>query len=236
MTRIYNALQRYQQDMDGVSRIGVVHRLITTTLPRDKLVALYGSIEQMLPVDAPRIVQFASSTSGEGVTTVARDLAVTVASVTGKRVLLITVVRPRALQIAPEAPEGLEATIAGTAAAGDVIDAVPGLPLFETTLSSIGGAGKHFFDAPALAKALRSALALVDLVIIDTPPLLTDFAGAALARYCGGTLLVIEAERTRGPKAEEARRIVEAHGGRVIGVVLNKRRWHIPQFIYRRLQ
>jgi len=237
MTRIYNALLRYQQQLgETPNSDGIVHRLITTTLPRETLVSLYGSIEQMLPADAPRIVQIASASAGEGASTVARDLAATVASVVGRRVLLITVVRPRVAHAVPAARRGLEAVIGGTATESDVIDAVPGLPLFETTLTSIGTAGKHLFDATSLERALRSALSLVDLVLIDSPPLLTDFAGTVLARYCGGTVLVVEAERTRAPKVEEARRLVEAHGGRVIGAVLNKRRLHIPRLIYKWMQ
>jgi hypothetical protein len=46
---------------------------------------------------------------------------------------------------------------------------------------------------------------------------------------------VVEAERTRAPIVEQARRAVEANGGRLLGVVMNKRRYHIPRAIYRRL-
>lgn len=213
---------------------GQVSRLITTTLPRDSLIALYGSIEQRLSPDTPRIVQVTSATKGEGTSTVARDLAVTIADAVRKRVLLISVIRPGVNDFAAATPMGLEAVMTGSADQGDVIEAVPGLPLFETTLSAVGNG--HLFDAPAMDRALRSALGLVDLVILDTPPVLNGFVAAALARHCGGTVLVVEAERVRAPKVEEARRTIEAHGGRVIGAVMNKRRWHIPELVYRRLQ
>jgi Mrp family chromosome partitioning ATPase len=238
MTRIYNALQRYQERLDKVSIASTVRRLIATRLPRDTLVMLYSAIEQRLAPDAPRIVQIASATEGEGASTIARDLAVTVADVIGRRVLLINVIGkelPQIAHIPSMTPVGLEAVIGGIADEQDVIEAVPGLPLYETTLNLVGASGKHLFDVPALERVLRSALAKVDLVVIDAPPLLRDFAGLALARHCGGTVLVIEAEKVRAPKVVEARRLVEAHGGRVIGAVLNKRRWHIPRFVYRHL-
>lgn len=220
----------------GAGISGAVSRLITTTLPRENLIALYGSIEQRLTPDTPRIVQVTSATKGEGTTTVARDLAVTVAEVVRKRVLLISVIRPGMHDFAAATPVGLEAVMTGSANQGDVIEAVPGLPLFETTLSAVGAGNGHLFDAPAMDRALRSALAIVDLVIVDTPPVLNGFVAAALARHCGGTVLVVEAERVRAPKVDEARRTIEAHGGRVIGAVMNKRRWHIPELVYRRLQ
>lgn len=222
--------------MPGPSTPGAVGRLITTTLPRENLIALYGSIEQRLSPDTPRIVQVTSATKGEGTSTVARDLAVTIADALRKRVLLISVMRPGLDNFAAATPVGLEAVMTGSVDQGDVIEAVPGLPLFETSLNAVGASNGHLFDAPAMDRALRSALALVDLVVIDTPPVLNGFVAAALARHCGGTVLVVEAERVRAPKVEEARRTIEAHGGRVIGAVMNKRRWHIPEFVYRRLQ
>ena len=222
--------------LSGAGRPGTVSRLITTTLPRENLIALYGSIEQRLSPDTPRIVQVTSATKGEGTTTVARDLAVTVADAIRRRVLLVSVARPGVDNFAAATPIGLEAVMTGSADQGDVIEAVPGLPLFETSLNAVGAGNGHLFDAPAMDRALRSALALVDLVVVDTPPVLNGFVAAALARHCGGTVLVVEAERVRAPKVEEARRTIEAHGGRVIGVVMNKRRWHIPELVYRRLQ
>jgi Mrp family chromosome partitioning ATPase len=220
----------------AASAPGTVSRLITTTLPRENLLALYGSIQQRLTHDTPRIVQFTSATKGEGTSTVARDFAVTVADAVRKRVLLISVLRPGVDNFAGATPVGLEAVMTGSADQGDVIEGVPGLPLFETTLNAVGAANGHLFDAPAMDRALRSALALVDLVVIDTPPVLNGFVAPALARHCGGTVLVVEAERVRAPKVEEARRTIEAHGGHVIGAVMNKRRWHIPELVYRRLQ
>jgi protein-tyrosine kinase len=227
---------RPRASMPGAGVAGKVSRLITTTLPRENLLSLYGAIEQRLSPDAPRIVQVTSATKGEGTTTVARDLAVTIADTVRKRVLLISVMRPGVDNFAAAAPVGLEAVMTGTANQGDVIEAVPGLPLFETTLNIVGIGNGHLFDAPAMDRALRSALSLVDFVILDTPPVLNGFIAPALARHAGGTVLVVEAERVRAPKVQEARRTIEAHGGRIIGAVMNKRRWHIPEIIYRRLQ
>jgi Mrp family chromosome partitioning ATPase len=44
--------------------------------------------------------------------------------------------------------------------------------------------------------------------------------------------MVVEAERTRSPIVDQARRSIESNGGRMLGVVLNKRRFHIPRFLY----
>jgi Mrp family chromosome partitioning ATPase len=46
---------------------------------------------------------------------------------------------------------------------------------------------------------------------------------------------VLEAEKTRWPVAENTKQMIEKNGGKVLGVVLNKRQFYIPDFIYRRL-
>jgi hypothetical protein len=60
-------------------------------------------------------------------------------------------------------------------------------------------------------------------------------AAIALSRKVSGVLLVVEAEKTRAPLIEQARRVIETGGGRVLGVILNKRKHHIPGWIYRLL-
>ena len=50
-----------------------------------------------------------------------------------------------------------------------------------------------------------------------------------------GVVLVLEAEKTRWQVADKARESIENHGGKVLGVVLNKRRYYIPDFIYSRI-
>jgi len=48
-------------------------------------------------------------------------------------------------------------------------------------------------------------------------------------------VLVLAAEETRWPVAERVKDNIERSGGRVLGIALNKRRYHIPAFVYQRL-
>lgn len=236
MTRIYDALQRREQDT--VAKAGAdrpMPRVLSTRLPRNALVSLYNSIEARLEPDAPRIIEIVSATHGEGTTTVARDLAVTVAEGIGKRVVLLTVVRSRSPRPAAGVSAGLEAVLRGEATVDQIVDFVAGTSLYEINLSADDDSRRYLFNLVALDAALRSLLAMADLVIIDAPPVLADVAAVALARPAGGVILVVEAERTRAPIVEEARRTLESHGGKLLGVVMNKRQFYIPAAIYRRL-
>jgi protein-tyrosine kinase len=90
-------------------------------------------------------------------------------------------------------------------------------------------------DAGAQKSIMRSLTSQFDLVIVDLPPVSESTLAQSLTRGLDGVVLVVEAERTRAHALRAARRSIESSGGNIVGVVLNKRRLHIPQFIYRRL-
>jgi Mrp family chromosome partitioning ATPase len=48
-------------------------------------------------------------------------------------------------------------------------------------------------------------------------------------------ILVVESGKTRRQVALTAKRKLEGAGGKILGVVLNKRRYYIPEFVYKRL-
>ena len=50
-----------------------------------------------------------------------------------------------------------------------------------------------------------------------------------------GVVLVVEAEKTRWPVALNVKEKTEQGGGRVLGVVFNKRKYYIPEWLYRRI-
>ena len=72
-----------------------------------------------------------------------------------------------------------------------------------------------------------------NLVVVDCPPVLTGHHAASLASVADGTLLVVEAERTRAADVNRTRETLEQLGATILGVVLNKRRQRIPKFLGR---
>jgi Mrp family chromosome partitioning ATPase len=72
-------------------------------------------------------------------------------------------------------------------------------------------------------------------VILDLPPVSESVVGPALAKAVDGVVLVVEAERTRSQSVRATHKTLQMYGGNVLGVVLNKRRFHIPEVVYRRL-
>ena len=96
-------------------------------------------------------------------------------------------------------------------------------------------------DCPRLA-SLDGFQTLIDdlrkdftYILIDAPPL-NEYAEASLfGRMADGLVLVLEAHDTRRESAQKAKEMLDAAGVPVLGAVLNKRTYPIPESLYRRL-
>jgi Mrp family chromosome partitioning ATPase len=74
-----------------------------------------------------------------------------------------------------------------------------------------------------------------DWVMFDAPHINSYDDSIALAARVDGVIMVVEAEKTRWEVAEHAKQRVENSNGKILGVILNKRQSHIPDWLYKRL-
>jgi Mrp family chromosome partitioning ATPase len=74
-----------------------------------------------------------------------------------------------------------------------------------------------------------------DHVVVDAPPLTHYPDAIALARAADGFVLVLEANSTRREAAMRISENLHAAQVRVLGAVLNKRDFPIPDALYRKL-
>jgi len=72
-------------------------------------------------------------------------------------------------------------------------------------------------------------------VVVDMPAMKKARSSARLASLCDAVVLVIEAERLRWEVLLEAKAQLLKWNANTIGVVLNKRRFPIPEWLYRTL-
>jgi len=73
------------------------------------------------------------------------------------------------------------------------------------------------------------------VILIDAPPLDAYTDAALLGRMGDGVVMVLEANNTRREAAQRGKETLDAAGVRVLGAVLNKRTFPVPEFLYRRL-
>jgi Mrp family chromosome partitioning ATPase len=82
---------------------------------------------------------------------------------------------------------------------------------------------------------MRAARKHFELIILGGDNMLNGGASTVFSDLVDGTILVMEAEKTRAPVAKKLKQTVEDGGGKVIGAILNRRKHHIPDWIYKAL-
>jgi Mrp family chromosome partitioning ATPase len=73
-------------------------------------------------------------------------------------------------------------------------------------------------------------------ILIDCPSLREAEHAVILAPLVDGVVLVVEANRTQKDQFLYAERTIENAGGRILGHVLNKRSYVIPEWLHRRME
>ncbi|NKN33892.1 tyrosine-protein kinase family protein [Marichromatium bheemlicum] len=209
---------------------------LARTLNRNAVASSLIRLRQQPPLDSLLV---SSCNDGAGKTTVALQLAYAGVHDIGLRILLIDA-NPTNPQLArlfdtDEGP-GLCEFFAGQAEPDEVIrpTQTPGLDL--VTL------GLHQRDMlvrqdpqrlRARLDALRNASTeRYDLLLVDGPSSLGDQDLAIGATAFDGVVLVIESERTRWEVMQYAQDRLQSAGARLLGAVLNKRKYYIPRGLY----
>ena len=91
------------------------------------------------------------------------------------------------------------------------------------------------FASDQMKKLVTDLLSTYDYVLFDTPPVLVYPEATVLSSRTDGVVLVAQAVRTKKEVVKKALEALEKAGGRVLGVVLNKNKHFIPEFIYKRV-
>ncbi|MCX8011707.1 MAG: hypothetical protein N3A64_00935, partial [Desulfobacterota bacterium] len=72
-------------------------------------------------------------------------------------------------------------------------------------------------------------------ILIDTPAVWEENYVVSLASMADGVIMVFEAEEDRWEVAQRAQQLLERGGINLVGGILNKRQFYVPQWIYQRL-
>ncbi len=202
------------------------------TTAEERLMVMYHNLNLMFPSENGRIVQFISANRGEGTTTLVKELARIASEKFQNKVLWIT------MDPGPAA---------GSSRNGQKTASLPPLgDLLRKEIRPLGENGVHvsslrvhtalsLIDSRKFAEILSSLRAEYDLILIDSPAASISAYGLTLARNFDGVVLVVEAEKTRWQATAHLRDTIVHKGGNILGVILNKQRFHIPPLIYERL-
>ena len=91
------------------------------------------------------------------------------------------------------------------------------------------------FESKQFDQFLQTLRDRFDYVILDAPPVPVFSEFRVLCKKVDGVVLVVQAEKTRRQVGLQAKREIEEAGGKLLGVFLNRRKYYIPSWIYKRL-
>ena len=171
-----------------------------------------------------RTFAICSSMSGEGKSTSAAQLAISIAKATAKTVLLIDgdVRRPEMHEVfgLPQSP-GLTDVLSDDSPLDDAInrdlgDVVHVLPAGQLRCSPHGLLGREAID-----QLVQKALETYDFVVIDTAPVLAAGETLSVASVVDATLLCAMRDKTRMDSLERTSHRLQAAGANVVGTVFS---------------
>lgn len=206
------------------------------SFPAEALQQLSALVRDIEPrAGQPRSLALASAVHEEGVSSAAFALANSLVRQHGLRVLLVdaNLRAPSLHELCdlPRAPGLAELMNGGGAWQGAAHEVQGGL-----TVITAGVVVEHpsrLFAGSALQDQLTRLDGAVDWVLFDCPAVNVYPDAAAIAAACAATVLVVRSGRTRREIVQDAKRRLEQAGASVAGVVLNRRRYYIPEALYR---
>lgn len=162
------------------------------------------------------VVAFTSSLPGEGVTYVVSHLSGLLGAQTGGSVLVVDL--SKLSSGAPLVPQ-----VAGPSGERKALP--------EAAFRTQDWTGSWQFRRDLIAQ-WRSRF---EYVLLDCPGTGMGSEAIAVAQHVDGIILVVEANRTKNQELKFTEHQIQTAGGKILGYVLNKRRYLVPGWIYDRL-
>jgi protein-tyrosine kinase len=206
MNKIYKAQEHPRREKKGLEHPSKNSKLRM----EEEMIGLYQNINSLLSHFPKKVIQFIGSHEGEGTSTIIHEFARVLAKF-NKLVLIV-----------------------------DADGRKPYQHLFPNIKSKYRPAcllvsNGQISDNQRFGNIWEKLRQQFDFILVDSPPATSTTDGLSISPKVDGVVLVLEADKTRWQVAESVKAKIVKNGGRILGIVFNKRRYYIPEFIYKKL-
>lgn len=172
-----------------------------------------------------KTIAVVSALPNEGKTTVALNLAMTLAE-TGKRVVIVDAdlrnpTIHKYLRLRRSAVKGLTAYLAGMAQVHQIMGTVTGIELDVVLAGKAAPNPSELLSHELFGELLEMLKSKYDYVIIDTPPASIVTDASIVGRQADGAIMVVRQKFTDSDTLKKVKNRLENNGVNLIGTVLN---------------
>lgn len=198
---------------------------------------LRSGVEGNLGTLVDKAIVFASSVSGEGASTVAARFAIALRALRWIRPVLIdaNLRNPSVRQVFDLPPsDGLVEIFTDASSVEKAAVKVSGGLSVITEGRSIANP-QAIFTPRNVSRFIGEVRRHYNCIIVDVPAVTGNPETKVIASLCDGVVLVIETARTKREVALRSKDTLTSSGARILGTVLNKRKYVIPDLLYKRI-
>jgi polysaccharide biosynthesis transport protein len=170
-----------------------------------------------------KVILMTSGQPGEGKTTTAINTAISFAQ-TGAKTLLIDcdLRNPRLQKLVKAPPEtGLTAYLTGLCALESLAKASV-IPNFHVIIGGLVPPNPaELLGSQRMQTLVEAAINQYDIIILDSPPVLSFADALILSAFADGVILVVNSQKSPRSLVQKASRAIQQGNARLLGVVLN---------------
>jgi capsular exopolysaccharide synthesis family protein len=216
---------------------GASDRMDLDRLTEEESLRLVQSLFLANP-DGPRVVMFAGVDSGNGCSHVCAQAAESLANNVRGSVCLVdgnlrTPTLPEYFGVTNH--HGLTDSLRSSGAIREFAKKLLPENLWLLSCGSLAGDSSTLINSSLMKARISELRQEFDYVLIDSPPLNTYSDGVVLGQLSDGLVLVLEANATRREAALKITDGLRSAKIKILGAVLNKRTFPIPDYWYHKL-
>lgn len=229
------AKQEYREDIAGLSKepqerkVTASAEVASNPVAMERCYDLRTNLLTRHPDDTIRSILFAGTSPGDGSSTLAVNYATLLSQNSRRMVLLMD------LNVETDCSQVLNDDGFGEGQRVFRVKKVGPGNLYLLVSGRENGQYGEFLESDRIDQFLKMIYEKFDYLIIAAHSVSDSSEASAFCSKVDGIIMVILSGKTRRQIAIKAKETMEDIGGKLLGVVLNRRKYYIPESIYRRL-